>query len=409
MAEHRLAWFQCTSGVAGDMALGALLDADADLDEVVALVQRLDVDGWRLEVEPVLRGGVAATKAHVHLDRHDHHHRTWKDIRALLDGAALPPRVAARATAVFALLAEAEGALHRTHPDDVHFHEVGAVDAIVDVVGTCAALEVLDVDAVRCSPVSVGQGTVRAAHGTLPNPAPAVVRVLAAVGAPVHGVDTGVELTTPTGAALVAGLVGSAEGFGPLPDLRLERTGFGAGTADPDGVVNATQVVLGTAATGSVTGSGSFGSAGAGQQVVVLEANVDDATGEVLADAVAALLAEGALDAWVTPVVMKKGRPAHVVAALVDPVRAAAVADRLRTATGSLGVRASTHERWPASRSMAEVEVDGHVVRVKVSTSRVKAEHDDVVAVADATGRPPLEVAARAEAAWWSSASERRP
>ncbi len=244
---------------------------------------------------------------------------------------------------------------------------------------------------------------MQAAHGTLPNPAPAVVRVLAAVGAPVHGIDTPVELTTPTGAALVAGLVGSAAGFGPLPDLRLEATGFGAGTADPDGVVNATQVVLGLATSSAAAGGGSFGAAGAGQEVVVLEANVDDATGEVLADAVAALLADGALDAWVTPIVMKKGRPAHVVAALVDPVHAAGVADRLRTATGSLGVRASTYERWPARRSMAEVDVDGHVVRVKVSPTRVKAEHDDVLAVAAATGRPPLEVAARAEAAWWSS------
>ena len=404
MAEVRVAWFHCASGVAGDMALGSLLDAGADVAEVTALVRRLDVDGWELEAEPVLRCGVAATKAHVHLDRDEHHHRTWKDIRALLDGAGLPDRVAERATAVFSVLAEAEGALHRTHPDDVHFHEVGAVDAIVDVVGTCAALEVLGVDVVRCSPISVGRGTVQAAHGTLPNPAPAVVRVLAAVGAPVHGIDTPVELTTPTGAALVAGLVGAADGFGPLPDVRLEATGFGAGSADPDGVVNATQVVLGAVPV-ETGAAGAFGTTGAGQQVVVLEANVDDATGEVLADAVAALLAEGALDAWVTSIVMKKGRPGHVVAALADPVHAGGVADVLRRATGTLGVRASTRERWPARRSMAEVEVDGHVVRVKVSASRVKAEHDDVLAVAAATGRPPLEVAARAEAAWWSSVS----
>jgi uncharacterized protein (DUF111 family) len=170
--------------------------------------------------------------------------------------------------------------------------------------------------------------------------------------------------------------------------------------------VNATQVVLGTAAgtSGGVGGSaGSFGSPGAGQEVVVLEANVDDATGEALADAVAALLDAGALDAWVTPVVMKKGRPAHVVSALTDAAHSPDVARRLRSATGSLGVRASAHERWPSARSMAEVEVDGHVVRVKVSPTRVKAEHDDVLAVAEATGRPPLEVAARAEAAWWSS------
>jgi uncharacterized protein (TIGR00299 family) protein len=390
--ERRLAWFHCFSGVAGDMALGALVDAGADLDEVEAIVRKVDVAGWELEAEPVLRSGVAATKVHVRGVEGEHHHRTWRSLRGLLDDAGLPDRVHTRATATFALLARAEGALHRTDPEDVHFHEVGAIDAIVDVVGTCAALEVLGVDEVTCSPVAVGRGRVEAAHGHLPNPAPAVLRILE--GVPVHGVDTPVELTTPTGAALVAALAG---GFGPLPDLTVTASGYGAGTADPDGVVNATQVVLGTAA--------SFGigvGAGAGQPVVVVETTVDDATGEVLGAAVPALLAAGAVDAWITPVLGKKGRPAHVVAALADVGAAAAVAEALRSATGTLGVRASRFERWPAARSFAAVEVDGHAVRIKVSPVRAKAEHDDVAAVAAATGRPVPEVAARAEAAWWA-------
>lgn len=393
MAERTVAWFHCFAGVAGDMALGALLDAGADLHEVTALVRRLPVDGWTLDAEPVLRGGIAATHAVVGTEE-THHHRTWRDVRALLDGAGLPDRVHRRATAAFALLARAEGALHRMPADDVHFHEVGALDALVDVVGTCAALEVLGVDEVRCSPVAVGRGTVTAAHGTLPNPAPAVLRLLAEVGAPVHGVDTPVELTTPTGAALVASL---ATGFGPLPDLTLVAAGYGAGTADRDGAVNATQVVVGRAAGG--------GLAGDGHPVVVLETTVDDATGEVLAAAVPALLAAGAQDAWVTPVVMKKGRPGHVVAALADEPRAAAVAEALRAATGSLGVRAAAHRRWPATRAEATVEVAGHPVRLKVSPVRVKAEHDDVASAAAATGLSVPEVAARAEAAWWSSQS----
>jgi len=391
--ERTVAWFHCFAGVAGDMALGALVDAGADLAEVEALVRRLPVEGWTLEAEPVLRGGVAATQVHVRLPAAEHHHRTWGTVRALLEGAGLPERVRTRATATFAVLARAEGALHRMPPEDVHFHEVGAVDALVDVVGTCAALEVLGVDDVACSPVAVGRGTVRAAHGTLPNPAPAVVRILAEAGAPVHGVDSPVELTTPTGAALMAAL---ASTFGPVPALALRATGFGAGTADPDGTVNATQVVIGRAApTGPATG--------AGQPVVVVEATLDDATGEVLGAAVPALLAAGAHDAWITPVVMKKGRPGHVVSALADEGRAAAVAEALRSATGSLGVRAATHRRWPAQRATAEVEVDGHRVRVKVSPVRAKAEHDDVVAAAAALGLSPVEVAARAEAAWWSS------
>jgi uncharacterized protein (TIGR00299 family) protein len=388
--ERRLAWFHCFSGVAGDMALGALVDAGADLDEVEAIVRKVDVTGWELEAEPVLRSGVAATKVHVRGAR-SHHHRTWRSIRDLLDAAGLPDRVHARATATFALLARAEGALHRADPEDVHFHEVGAVDAIVDVVGTCAALEVLGVDEVTCSPLAVGRGRVSAAHGHLPNPAPAVLRVLE--GVPVHGVDTPVELTTPTGAALMAAL---AAGFGPLPDLTVTASGYGAGTADPDGVVNATQVVLGTAAA-DVPGAD-----GGGQPVTVVETTVDDATGEILGAAVPALLAAGALDAWITPVLGKKGRPAHVIAALADPGAAAEVASALRAATGSLGVRAATHVRWPATRSFATVEIDGHPIRVKVSPVRAKAEHDDVAAVAAATGRSVPEVAARAEAVWWA-------
>jgi hypothetical protein len=220
-----------------------------------------------------------------------------------------------------------------------------------------------------------------------------VLRVLAEVGAPVHGIDTPVELTTPTGAALMAAL---ATGFGPLPPMSAAASGYGAGTADPDGVVNATQVVLGTAASATTVGAG-------GQPVVTVETTVDDVTGEVLGATVPALLAAGALDAWITPVLGKKGRPAHVVSALTDAAAAAAVAEALRTATGSLGVRATTQARWPAARAFAAVEVDGHPVRIKVSPVRAKAEHDDVAAVAAATGRSVPEVAARAEAAWWAS------
>lgn len=223
MAEPRRAWFHCFSGVAGDMALGALVDAGAGLAEVEALVRRLDVPGWSLEAEPVLRGGVASTKVHVRLSPGDPVHRTWRTIRALLDAADLPDRVASRSQATFALLARVEGALHRRPPDDVAFHEVGAVDALVDVVGTCAALEVLGVGDVRCSPISLGRGTVPSAHGALPNPSPAVVRLLAEAGAPALGLDTPVELTTPTGAALMAAL---ASGFGPLPDMVVPGRGL---------------------------------------------------------------------------------------------------------------------------------------------------------------------------------------
>ncbi len=381
----RLAWFHCFSGIAGDMALGSLIDAGADLDEVRALLERLPVGGWAVEAEPVLRCGIAATKLHVHAEEGTVV-RTASHIAALVEEARLPERVSARALAVFAALADAEGRLHRRPPAQVHFHEVGGLDAIVDVVGTCAALEVLGIDEVRASTVVTGTGMIRAAHGMLPNPAPAVVALLASVGAPTTGIDVGVELTTPTGAALLAAL---ASGFGPMPSMAIEATGFGAGSRDIDGRPNATQVVVGAA----------IDAIGAGQPVVLLEANVDDATGETLAHAVAALLDAGAHDAWVTPIVMKKGRPAYTVSALADTALAAQVATTLTAETGSLGVRGTTLERWPSARSIDTVEVEGYPVRVKVSPGRFKVEHDDAARVARRAGLPLREVLSLAEAA----------
>ena len=381
----RLAWFHCFSGIAGDMALGSLVDAGADVDEVRSMVERLPVHGWRLEAEPVLRCGIASTKAHVNTEETTVV-RTASHIAALIEEARLPERVRQRALAVFAALAEAEGRLHRRPPEQVHFHEVGSLDAIVDIVGTCSALEVLDIDLVYGSVVVTGTGMVRAAHGLLPNPAPAVVELLASVGAPTRGIDLGVELTTPTGAALLAAL---ASGFGPMPPMTIECSGFGAGSRDIDGQPNATQVVIGEPSD-AVLG---------GQPVVVLEVNVDDATGETLAHALSALLEAGAHDAWITPIVMKKGRPAHMVSALADTALSAQVAEVLARETGSLGVRGATIDRWPSARQTDTVDVAGFPVRVKVSPGRVKVEHDDAARVAGRVGLPLREVISLAEEA----------
>lgn len=383
----RVAWFHCFSGIAGDMALGSLVDAGADVDEVRALLRRLPVGGWGIEAEPVLRCGIAATKLHVRAEETSVV-RTASHIAALVQEARLPERITSRALAVFSALAATEGELHRRPPEQVHFHEVGGLDAIVDVVGTCAALEVLGVDEVRASAVVTGTGMVRAAHGLLPNPAPAVVGLLASVQAPTMGLDVGVELTTPTGAALLAAL---STGFGPLPAMAIEASGFGAGSRELDGRPNVTQVVVGTAVTPAAADA-------AGQPVVLLEVNVDDASGETLAHAVAALLDAGAHDAWVTPIVMKKGRPAHTVSALADVALVGQLAATMTAETGSLGVRGTTLERWPASRQETSVDVEGHPVRIKVSPGRVKAEHDDAAWVAAMTGVPLREVLARAEA-----------
>ena len=387
------AWFHCFSGVAGDMALGSLIDAGADADGVRELLDRLPVDGWSLEVEPVLRGGIAGTKVHVHASDSTVV-RTAAHIQGLVAEARLPERVQQRAAAVFGALAEAEGRLHRRPPDQVHFHEVGGIDAIVDVVGTCAALELLGVDDVTCSPIAVGLGMVRAAHGIIPNPAPAVVELLA--GVPTKGVDLAVELTTPTGAALMAAL---ASGFGPLPAMTVAATGFGAGSKELEHRPNLTQVVVGERAVEPATD---------GQPVVLLEANVDDVTGEVLSHAVAAVLAAGAHDAWVSPILMKKGRPAHTIHALVDPALVTQVIRVMSDETGSLGVRGHRLERWPRPRHHERVVVDDLSVRIKVSPGRAKAEFDDAAQVAERTGRPVREVIAEAERRWSQRATEPR-
>ena len=384
-----VAWFHCFSGIAGDMALGSLLDAGADLDEVRSLLRRLPVDGWQLEAEPVLRGGIAATKAHVHVVE-SAVVRTASHITGMVEEARLPERVARRALGTFRALADVEGQLHRRSPEQVHFHEVGGLDAIVDVVGTAAALEVLGVGAVHASPVATGTGMIRSAHGLLPNPAPAVVALLR--GAPTHGIDVPVELTTPTGAALLAATVVS---WGPLPPMHIAATGYGAGSREMDGRPNVVQVVVGPPVT-DAEGAGGHGRV-PGQPVVLLETNVDDASGEVLAHTIGALLDAGAHDAWVTPIVMKKGRPAHTVSALADPALAEQVAGVMMAETGTLGLRGTTLDRWPSARAVDTVEIDGLSVRVKVSPGRIKVEHDDAARVARLRGRPLREVLSLAE------------
>jgi len=372
------------------MALASLLDAGADIDEVVAGLERLPVTGWHIEATKTTRAGLAATQLRVDVDpASDRAERNWGTIRAVIDKAdGLPERARTRAQSVFGRLATAEGRLHGLPPQDVHFHEVGGLDAIVDVMGTCLALESLGVGSVRSGPVALGAGTVRGAHGLLPNPAPAVVELL--VGAPVQGVAREEELTTPTGAALLAAL---AESFGPLPQMKIRGSGYGAGSRDLDGMANVLQVVIGdleTQAPDEVV---------LHQDLVVLEANVDDVTGEVLAHTVGALMHAGALDAWLVPVVAKKGRPAHIVSVLAEPAAVARLVMVLTRETGTLGFREHLVTRSALTRQLLEVEVSGERVRVKAGPYHLKAEHDDCARAAAHLGLPLSEVARQAEQA----------
>ncbi|MFW2336459.1 nickel pincer cofactor biosynthesis protein LarC [Ilumatobacter sp.] len=400
----RTVWFNCSAGVAGDMLLASLIDSGADRLAVMDAWAALDVDGFAATWERVQRCGVASLWTnlaidHEHAARDDQHgvhehdghapgehpHRPAREVLALIDQADLPERVRADASAVYRRLAEVEGAIHGTDPDDVELHEVGALDSILDVVGVCAALHDLAVDRITHSPIAVGHGTVRTAHGDLPNPVPAVTRLLADSGLGTVGIDTTMELSTPTGVAVLAVL---AERCGPMPAMTVTATGFGAGTADPPGRPNVVQAIVGDEAAPQDS---------AGRTCRLLEANVDDVTGEVLAHTVSVLLLAGAHDAWVTPIVMKKGRPAHTVSALCDDAAFDDVRAAMLVETGSLGVRATTVHRWPQRRVQRIVDVDGHDVRVKIAGRRVKAEHDDARAAADALGVPLREVLARAE------------
>lgn len=392
----KTAWFHCFAGTAGDMTLASLVHAGADPVAVAEIVARLPVDNYALSFEPTMRCGLAATRAIVAVDHHehghdhddhDHGHRAYAAIRDMLAAADLPERVRDRAQKTFLMLAEVEGAMHGVDPAVVEFHEVGSVDAIVDIVATCAALEALGIDRIVCSSITVGEGTVHAAHGELPNPAPAVMALLARRAAPSRGIADARELATPTGVALMTAL---ADEFGPMPAMTVSSVGYGAGTSDIAGRPNVVQVVVGTPVIDVTVPA-------QGQPATVLEVNVDDVTGEVIAHTIAALLGAGAFDAWATPIVMKKGRPAHTVHALCDAATASAIGEVLLRETGSLGLRGTTLMRWPQRRDETTVQLQGHPIRVKLSAGRAKVEHDDAAVAAAELGLPLREVIAQAE------------
>ena len=269
------AWINCSAGVAGDMLMGALIDAGADAMAVADIVSGLGVDGWALTADHVDRCGISATHAIVvehHHHEHDHSpHRPYRDIVTLIGNADIPGDVKSNALRVFRTLGEAEAKVHGVTIDDVEFHEVGGLDAIVDIVGTCAALHLLNVTHIVASPIATSHGTVRSAHGKIPSPGPAVAMMLASRNAPVRGIDVDYEVSTPTGVAIVTAL---ADSFGPSPTMTVTSVGHGAGTKNPADRANVVQVLIGTA-DGDTSGDV--------ESLIVLETNTDDVTPEVLA------------------------------------------------------------------------------------------------------------------------------
>ena len=387
----RHAWIDASAGIAGDMLLGALVDAGADLAVVQAAVEAVVPDSVRLAADEVTRAGQRATKITVEVITEDLPHRRWATIRDRLTGAAIAEPVRHRALATFARLAEAEAEAHGIPADEVHFHEVGALDSIADVVGVAAALDDLGVTTLSAGSVAVGSGRVRAAHGDLPVPVPAVVRL--STGWRVHAGGSG-ELTTPTGMALVAAL---AERCEDLPSMIVTATGAGAGTKDFPGRPNITRVLLGDTPPTAGPAPGS-------ESLMIMEANVDDLDPRLWPGVLDQLLRRGANDAWLVPIVMKKGRPAHVLTALCRPELAAALQAVIMEHTSTLGVRRHLVTRTALSRGWSPVEVAGHPVRIKVGhdatgVRQVNPEFDDVVRVAAETGLAERDVLDRARSA----------
>ncbi len=384
-----VAWLDASSGASGDMMLGALLGAGVPLGVLSAAIEKVAPGQVRLDSETVQRGGFAATRCHVAV-ADTAEHRTWREIEQLLAGAGLHEDVRSLAHDVFSRLAEAEGRVHGSAPEDVHFHEVGALDSIADVVGACAGVVHLRLDRVVVSTVSVGGGTVQGEHGRLPVPPPAVVELLR--GVPTAGGPVDHELCTPTGAALLATL---ADDWGPQPPMTVRAVGVGAGGRDPAGHANVLRLLLGDPVQ-------ERGAAPGG--ALLLEANVDDLDPRIWPVVIATLLEAGASDAWLTPIVMKKGRPAHTLSVLVAAERADVVRREVYRQSSTIGMRETRLDKHELDREMASVEIDGHPVRVKIArlngeVLNVQPEFEDVAAAARATGHPVKALMARAVAA----------
>jgi uncharacterized protein (TIGR00299 family) protein len=394
--EGKVLFLDAPSGLAGDMIVAALVDLGVPAQVIADALAALEVTGFHVHFGTRVRSGIVATSFEVHIDA-PQPPRTYASVRALLDQAALSEGVRARAHRTFRRLATAEAKVHRAPIDDVHFHEVGAIDAIADVVGSAAALDYLGAE-VLVSPLPMGRGFVSAAHGKLPLPAPATVECLAGLATYDGGLDF--EFVTPTGAAIVGA---HATGSHRWPSMAPEATGWGAGTADLRDRPNVLRAVLGS----HLSGSRAVGSSGDHDDAAthaVLEANVDDATGELAASWIEQLFAAGALDAWVTPIAMKKGRPAMTISALAPLARAEAVAHAMLRETTSLGVRRHSIARLERPRTIVHVDTAYGRLPVKVATGpfgppQVKPEFDACAAAAASHGVPVREVLRAALAA----------
>jgi uncharacterized protein (TIGR00299 family) protein len=391
----KILYFDCFSGISGDMTLGALLDAGLPLAALKEALGSLALPGLHIHADRVLRAGVSATKFKVHAHEvaaaphsheHDaggHHHRSLPEIFALIDTAALSTDARARAKALFQRLAEAEASIHQMPVEQVHLHEVGALDSIIDIVGAVFALEWIGADRIVCSPLNVGGGMVRSAHGLFPVPAPATVKLLG--DAPVYGGTPQSELVTPTGALIASAY---AESYGPMPAMSIDRVGYGAGDRDDPATPNVLRVFVGRADDQAAAG-----------RVSVVECEIDDMNPQIFGVAMDRLYAAGALEVFYVPVQMKKNRPGTLLTVIAPPKLRGAIADVIFRETTTIGLRYSEMDRECLAREIVSVDTPLGPARVKVARRNGRVmnatpEFEDCAQLAAANSLPVKEVQA---------------
>jgi len=384
----KLVYFDCFSGISGDMTLGALVDAGCPIEHLRGELRSLQVPGWELSAEKVWKNGMAATYVQVKTEDQSKHRSLNAILEILRKSEGLAAPVRERAAAIFTKLGESEARVHDVPLEKIHFHEVGAVDAIVDIVGACIGFRALGIERFACSGLNVGGGTVKMAHGVLPVPAPATANLLQ--GKPTYSNGVQKELVTPTGAAIVATL---CESFGPQPPMTVSAIGYGAGTADLEGQPNVLRIMIGEAAEKTV--------AGFDEEISIIEANLDDMNPQIYGYFLEKALGAGALDVYTTPVQMKKNRPGTLVTVLCKPEDTNALMSLIFAETTTLGARTYRAQRRVLPREWVKVATEFGDVRIKVSRMNgsvlhVAPEFEDCRRVAEEKNVPLQRVIAEA-------------
>lgn len=352
-------YLDCFAGASGDMLVGAMLDCGLDFELLRSELLKLGIEGYELGLKRVDRSGISAAKFDVrleHADSHEHHHRALSEIERIISSSNLSDRVKQRAQTIFQRIGEAEAKIHDIPVEAVHFHEVGAIDSIVDIVGACVAFDALKIERIISSPLHVGSGTFQCAHGTYPAPGPATAELLK--GVPIYSKDVEGELVTPTGAAIISTL---AESYGPLPMMKIEKIGYGAGARDYPKFPNALRAVIGELEEDADRTPGA---------VTVIEANIDDLSAQVFGYLMEKALAAGALDIFYTPAQMKKNRPGVLLTLLCNPADRERMCDLIFRETTTLGVRYRNEQREILTREFVTVETEYGPIRIKISRTR---------------------------------------